>query len=80
MAGLLYAAPPLGSTAAERFLALSIAGARRTLYITNAYFAPDDNFVGLLTQAARRGVDVSRRRASRNVPGGSGWARRWPSS
>jgi cardiolipin synthase len=57
-AGLLYAAPTLGSTPAERFLALSIAGARRTLYITNAYFAPDDNFVGLLTRAARRGVDV----------------------
>jgi cardiolipin synthase A/B len=57
-AGLLYAAPTLGSTAAERFLALSIAGARRRLYITNAYFAPDDNFVGLLTRAARRGVDV----------------------
>ena len=57
-AGLLYAAPTLGSTAAERFLALSIAGSRRTLYITNAYFAPDDTFVGLLTQAARRGVAV----------------------
>jgi cardiolipin synthase len=39
-AGLLHTAPTLGSTAAERFLALSIAGARRTLYITNAYFAP----------------------------------------
>jgi cardiolipin synthase len=57
-AGLLNASPTLGSTPAERFLALSIAGARRTLYITNAYFAPDGNFVGLLTQAARRGVDV----------------------
>jgi cardiolipin synthase len=57
-AGLLYAAPTLGSTAAERFLALSIAGAQRSLYVTNAYFAPDVNFVGLLTEAARRGVDV----------------------
>ena len=35
-----------------------IAGARRTLYITNAYFAPDRNFVDLLAAAARRGVDV----------------------
>ncbi len=58
MAGLLNASPTLGSTAAERFLALSIAGARRTLYVTNAYFAPDDNFVSLLVDAARRGVDV----------------------
>jgi cardiolipin synthase len=57
-AGLLYAVPTMGSTAAERFLALSIAGATTSLYITNAYFIPDDNFVGLLADAARRGVDV----------------------
>lgn len=58
MAGLLYTSPSLGSTAAERFFALSIAGARKTLYVTNAYFAPDRNFVELLTAAASRGVDV----------------------
>ena len=57
-AGLLYTSPTLGSTAAERFFALSIAAARKTLYITNAYFAPDRNFIELLTAAARRGVDV----------------------
>lgn len=57
-AGLLYTAPTLGSTPAERYLALSIAGARQRLYITNAYFAPDKNFVALLIDAARRGVDV----------------------
>lgn len=57
-AGLLYTAPTLGSTPAERFLALSIGAARRSLYITNAYFAPDKNFIGFLTRAARRGVDV----------------------
>ena len=57
-AGLLYTAPTLGSTPAERFLALSIAGARKKLFITNAYFAPDKNFVGLLVEAAQRGVDV----------------------
>jgi cardiolipin synthase len=57
-AGLLYASPTLGSTAAERFLALSIAGASKSLYITNAYFAPDANFVDLLVAAAKRGVDV----------------------
>src|SRR4029077_12015253 len=43
---------------AERYLAISIAGAQRSLYITNAYFAPDKNFVALLVDAARRGVDV----------------------
>ena len=57
-AGLLFAAPTVGSTAAERFVALSIAGARKSLYITNAYFAPDRNFVALLISAADRGVDV----------------------
>jgi cardiolipin synthase len=57
-AGLLYATPTLGSTAAERFFALSIAASRRTLYITNSYFAPDRNFIDLLVAAARRGVDV----------------------
>jgi cardiolipin synthase len=57
-AGLLFTAPTLGSTAAERFFALSIAGARKTLYITNSYFAPDRNFIDLLSTASRRGVDV----------------------
>ena len=57
-AGLLYTAPTLGSTPAERYLALSIAGARNRLYVTNAYFAPDRSFVKLLADAARRGVDV----------------------
>jgi len=57
-AGLLSTIPTMGSTAAERFLALSIAGAATSLYVTNAYFIPDDNAVGLLIEAARRGVDV----------------------
>jgi cardiolipin synthase len=57
-AGLLQAIPTMGSTAAERFLALSIAGATTSLYITNPYFVPDRNFIGLLVDAARRGVDV----------------------
>lgn len=57
-AGLLHTSPTLGSTAAERFYALSIAGARQTLYVTNSYFAPGRSFVELLTAAARRGVDV----------------------
>jgi cardiolipin synthase len=57
-AGLLYTVPTLGSTAAERFFALSIAGARKTLYITNSYFAPERSFIDLLAAAAKRGVDV----------------------
>lgn len=57
-AGLLYTAPTMGSTSAERFLAMSIAGARKSLFITNAYFIPDDNLIALLLAAASRGVDV----------------------
>ena len=58
LAGLLFTAPTLGSTPAERYLALSIAGARERLYVTNAYFAPDNDFVAMLSRTARRGVDV----------------------
>jgi cardiolipin synthase len=57
-AGLLDAQPTIGSTPAERFLALSIAGARHRLYITNSYFVPNHDFKQLLVQAAKRGVDV----------------------
>jgi cardiolipin synthase len=58
VAGLLHTKHELGSTRPERLLAVTIAGARRTLYISNAYFIPDDDFRALLIAAARRGVDV----------------------
>jgi cardiolipin synthase A/B len=57
-AGLLFASPTTGSTQAERFFAMTIAGASRTLYVTNSYFVPDDDFRDLLVAAAARGVDV----------------------
>jgi len=63
-AGLMHSIPSTGSTPAERFLALSIAGARRTLYITNSYFVPGENFMQLLLAAAHRGVDVRVRTVS----------------
>jgi cardiolipin synthase len=58
VAGLLFTSTTTGSTSAERFLALTIAGARHTLYVANSYFVPDDDFRDLLVAAARRGVDV----------------------
>lgn len=58
MAGLMHMAPGVGSTNAERYLALSIVGARKTLYITNSYFIPGADFRELLIQAVHRGVDV----------------------
>jgi cardiolipin synthase len=57
-AGLMHSVPSMGSTPAERFLALSIAGARKSLYITNSYFVPGESFMQLLLAAQRRGVDV----------------------
>ena len=57
-AGLMYDAPSLGSTNAERFFILSITGARERLYITNAYFVPDRHFRQALVEAVERGVDV----------------------
>lgn len=57
-AGLLHCAPTLGSTTVERFMALSIAAARRRLWITNSYFVPDPHFCGMLAAAVARGVDV----------------------
>jgi cardiolipin synthase len=58
MAGLLHASPTIGSTPAERFFALSIAGSRKKLYLSNSYFVPDLAFRDLLCAAAKRGVDV----------------------
>jgi cardiolipin synthase len=54
----MHSLPTIGSTPAERFLALSIAGARKSLYISNSYFVPNVDFCNLLISAARRGVDV----------------------
>jgi cardiolipin synthase A/B len=58
IAGVLHGSPSVGSTEAERFFALSIASARKSLYITNSYFVPDRDFRRLIEDAARRGVDV----------------------
>jgi len=58
LAAVLHGSPSVGSTEAERFLALSIAAARERLWITNAYFVPDRDFRRLIVAAARRGVDT----------------------
>lgn len=50
--------PLMGSTAAERLVALAISSARQTLFISSAYFVPTVAFTRLLLDAARRGVDV----------------------
>src|SRR5690606_36131673 len=56
--GVVQAAPTIGSTIGERYLAVTIASARERLWITNAYFVPPDDFRDMLSHAATRGVDV----------------------
>ncbi|HEV2642910.1 MAG TPA: phospholipase D-like domain-containing protein [Candidatus Elarobacter sp.] len=58
VAGLMHTVPAVGSTMAERYLALSIVCSRKTLYVTNSYFVPDKEFRDMLKDAAKRGVDV----------------------
>ena len=57
-AALLHATPTVGSTAAERLVALTMCGARRRLWITNAYFVPDDDIRRFMKEAVARGTDV----------------------
>lgn len=57
-AAVVRSPPLMGSSSAERLLALTIASARESLYISNPYFVPTRGFVQLLVHAALRGVDV----------------------
>lgn len=50
--------PSNGSSPAQRTMAACIAGASRTLHITNAYFVPTPAFIRNLCRARERGVDV----------------------
>jgi cardiolipin synthase len=58
VAGVLYTTRSYGTPTPERYLALSLAGARRTVYITNPYFIPNYALRRWLKAAAARGVDV----------------------
>lgn len=58
VAGLLHSRPDVGTSTAERLLAMTLAAARSTLYIANAYFVPGKQYRRLLIAAAARGVDV----------------------
>jgi len=55
---VILSAPGSGGTATGRLFFAAIAGARERLWITTAYFAPDEAFVDLLCDAVARGVDV----------------------
>jgi len=50
--------PTGGPTGTTQLFYLAVSGARRRLWLTTAYFAPDPAFEEVLCAAARRGVDV----------------------
>lgn len=55
---VVRSAPAEGSYAAYLMFLLAIAGARRTIYVTNPYFVPDARMSDALLAAVRRGVRV----------------------
>ena len=54
----ILSSPETGASTARTFYYLSIAAARRTIYIANPYFIPDQGAIDLLLAARKRGVDV----------------------
>lgn len=58
VAGYLHSAPGIGTTAAERYLAVTLSAAERTLFVANSYFVPTPSMRDQLVEAAARGVDV----------------------
>ena len=55
---VMRSSPQAGGTVTFHLFTAAIAGARERLWVTTAFLAPGDGFVGLLADAARRGVDV----------------------
>lgn len=66
-AQMFKSSPSEGTESARLMFLLSIAAARRTLYIGNAYFVPDDLAVQTLIDAAGRGVKVEIIVPGRNI-------------
>jgi cardiolipin synthase len=54
----VMSSPETGASTARTLYYLSIAAARRSIYIANPYFIPDQGALDILIQAKRRGVDV----------------------
>jgi cardiolipin synthase len=54
----IMSSPESGASTARTFYYLSIAAARRKIYIANPYFIPDQGAIDLLIAAKKRGVDV----------------------
>ena len=57
-AQIVRSSPAGGGVAMYTMFLLAMAAARRSIYITNPYFVPDDKMIETLIQARRRGVRV----------------------
>jgi len=58
-AQVVRSSPSGGSVAMYRMYLLAMASAKRSIYITNPYFLPDEKMIDTLIQTARRGVKVA---------------------
>lgn len=77
VAGLMYTTRTFNTPVPERYLALTLASARRSVYIANPYFIPNADLRQWLKSAAARGVDVRVLTASSNIDHGfTRWAGR----
>jgi len=54
----ILSSPETGASTARTFYYLSIAASRKSIYIANPYFVPDQGAIDLLVAAKGRGVDV----------------------
>ena len=55
---IVRSSPAGGSVAMYTMFLLAMSSARRSIYITNPYFVPDDKMINALVQARQRGVRV----------------------
>jgi cardiolipin synthase len=58
LAQVVKSSPSEGSSAAKLMYIVSIVAAKRSIYISSAYFVPDRDTIRALEAAVRRGVDV----------------------
>jgi cardiolipin synthase len=54
----VMSSPETGASTVRTFYYLSITSARKSIYIANPYFVPDQGAIEILVDAKRRGVDV----------------------
>ncbi len=76
-AQIVRSSPAGGSVAMYTMFLLAMASARRSIYITNPYFVPDDKMIDTLAKAAERGraggAPPARRHRSQSGSAGEPW-------